>query len=72
MRGLYEHIPTSKLVFISEGEDEIDGRISNFYSGNVVNKNGELTNEILGDYNKHGKWVKIKDYKLKITNINQI
>ena len=66
MRGLYEHIPTSKLVFITDGEYEVDGRISNFYSGKVLDKNGELTNETLGDYGKHRVWEKIKDYKVKI------
>jgi hypothetical protein len=66
MRGLYEHIPTGKLVFITDGEYEVDGRISNFYSGKVLDKNGELTDETLGDYGKHRVWEKIKDYKIKI------
>ena len=66
MRGLYEHIPTGKLVFITGGEYEVDGRVSNFYYGKVLNKNGELTDETLGDYGKHRVWEKIKDYKLKI------
>ena len=66
MRGLYKHIPTDKLVFITNGEYEVDGRVSNFYSGKVLDKNGELTDETLGDYGKHRVWVKIKDYKLKI------
>lgn len=66
MRGLYEHIPTGKLVFITHGQYEVDGRVSNFYSGKVLDKNGELTNETLGDYGKHRVWEKIKDYKVKI------
>ncbi|MEI6093709.1 MAG: hypothetical protein WCQ47_08570 [bacterium] len=34
--------------------------------GKVLDKNGELTDETLGDYGKHRVWEKIKDYKLKI------
>jgi hypothetical protein len=67
MRGLYKHTPTAKLVYITSGEYEYDGRVSNHYSGFVIDKDGYQTNEIFGDYNnENGKWVKIENYKIKI------
>ena len=66
MRGLFKHIPTGNLVFITDGNYEVNGRVSNYYKGQIVDENGELTNEILGDYGKRSIWEKIKDYKIKI------
>lgn len=66
MRGLYKHIPTNKLVFLTSGEYQINGRVSNFYSGKVLDENGELSKETLGDYGKHDLWEKIENYKVKI------
>ena len=66
MRGLYKHTPTNKLVYINSGEYEINGRVSNFFGGKIINEDGEMTDEYFGDYNRHGNWEEIKDYKLKI------
>lgn len=72
MRGLYQHIPTGKMVFLTSGEYEVNGRVSNFYSGKVLNENGELSDETLGDYGRRDTWKKIEDYKIKIEfNQNQ-
>jgi hypothetical protein len=66
MRGVYKHIPTGKIVYLINGEYQINGRISNHYSGNVFNENFELTDETLGDYGISDKWEKVKDYKIKL------
>ena len=66
MRGLYKHIPTGKIVYLTNGEYEINGRISNHYSGKVFNENLELTDERLGDYGFSDNWEKIEDYKIKL------
>lgn len=72
MRGLYKHVPTDKLVYITDGEYEVNGRVSNFFGGKIINQHGEMTNEYFGDYNRRGNWQQIKDYKLKIeTNQNK-
>lgn len=67
MRGLYKHIATGKIVLIDDGEYEYDGRVSNYYSGRVVGKNGKLTNKIFGDYDKRDTWKKIIKYEVKVT-----
>ena len=67
MRGLHEHTPTGKLVLIDDGEYETGGGISNYYSGYVVDKKGNVTREIFGDYNnERGKWKKVENYTLKV------
>jgi hypothetical protein len=66
MRGLHKHIPTGKLVYLTSGQYEVNGRVSNFFSGNVFNQDGEMTDEYFGDYNRNGNWQEIKDYKFKI------
>lgn len=66
MRGLYKHIPTGKFVFISNGQYEVNGRVSNHFSGNVVGEDGMLTDEILGDYNTRNIFEKVDKYIVKI------
>ena len=69
MRGLHKHIPTGKIVNLVNGEFEINGRISNNYSGYVFNDEGEMTNEYISAM--VWDWEKINDKKIKITIENQ-
>ena len=70
MRGLYKHQKRGKIVLIDNGEYHIDGRLSNHYTGRVLDKDGFITDETLGDYGMY--WEKINNYKIKIILDNEM
>lgn len=66
--GVYLY-KNKKPVYITEGQYDVNGRISNYWNFRYIKKDGTLGKRS-GDYdNEYNKFTPIKNYKIKI-NIN--